>query len=602
MGFLARLSSEWSYLTGLRRALARSGAVLKAPHTTAREAIEEAARRHGDRMAFISTPESYTYRQLDARTNQYARFCFGQGLAKGDTVALFMPNRAEYIAIWMGTIKAGCVSAWLNTGLTGPSLTHCLQVAQAKILVVDTALLSVIDAVRADLPATLKIFVYGERAGCGDARLDQLVGSMSAAPLIGGERPELNIDDRAVYVYTSGTTGLPKAANINHSRLLRIMHGFSGAIAARAGDRMYIALPLYHSTGGICATGAVFTVGGAAVIADKFSARQFWGDIIAHQCTMFVYVGELCRYLVANPPSAQERAHKLRMCFGNGLREDVFEQVQRRFGVKNILEFYGATEGNISLFNFDSKPGSVGRIPKWAEGRYAVKIVRYDSHASAPARGPDGRSIECAPGETGEIMAQIVNDPRQPSNKFDGYADKAATEKKIVRDAFATGDAWFRSGDLLKRDAMGYFYFVDRIGDTYRWKGENVSTGEVTTAITSFPGVEDANVYGVAIEGREGRAGMAAVALLDPDHFDLAALRAHLTRRLPEFARPVFLRLQNHIDLTGTFKQRKVDLVADGFDPEKTKDPIYLNDPRAQAFVRIDRDLRRDIESGAVRL
>lgn len=599
MGILGRVRSEWAYLTGSLRALGRSGAVLKNPTRTAREMIEQSAQKYGSRPALISQQERYSYSELDARTNQYARLLQSWGLRKGDTVALLMPNRAEFLAIWMGTVKAGCVSAWLNTGLTGSSLAHCIAISEAKAIFVDVALLGAFESVRSGLSADLKVYVYGDNGAY--PRLELLAAAMAIGPLVGAERPDLTIEDRAVYVFTSGTTGLPKAANINHSRLLRIMEGFSGAINANARDRMYIALPLYHSTGGICATGAVLTVGGAAVIAEKFSARNFWSDIIAGECTMFVYVGELCRYLISAQPNASEKAHKLRMCFGNGLRADIFEQMQTRFGLKRILEFYGATEGNISLFNFDSKPGAVGRIPKWAEKRYRVKIVQYESETGQAARGADGFCIECAFGETGEVIAQIVNDPKSPSNKFDGYADKAATEKKVLRNAFAKGDAWFRSGDLMKRDALGYFYFQDRVGDTYRWKGENVSTGEVTAALTSFADIEDANVYGVAVQGREGRAGMAALAPRDPGSIDLSALRAHVAQRLPEYARPMFLVIQHHIDLTGTFKQRKVEMVERGFDPSRTEDPIYFNDPRAQSFVRLDQSMFDQIQSGAVR-
>ena len=602
MSIIARVSSEIAYLRGALRALKRSSSVIKNPTLTLRDTIESVAARFPDSIALVSVQETYTYAQMNARSNLYARWACAQGLGKGDAIALLMPNRAEYLCAWIGFAKAGCVTALLNTNLTGKSLAYCIDIAQSRAIVVDASLMAAFETARGLIAPACQAFAYGEGGGSADPRLDQALAAYSGANLAGPERIALTIADRAVYVYTSGTTGLPKAANLNHSRVLRIMEGFSGATGASASDRMYIAMPLYHSTGGLCATGAVLTVGGTCVLRDKFSASQFWDDIIAQRCTMFVYVGELCRYLLAAPPKPADTGHKLRMCFGNGLRPEIFTAFRDRFGLKQILEFYAATEGNISLFNFDSTPGSVGRIPKWAEKRFCVKIIAFDIATEQPVRGPDGFCIECQPGETGEIIAQILDDPAHPSNKFDGYADKAATEKKILRDAFAKGDAWFASGDLMKRDALGYFYFQDRIGDTFRWKGENVSTGEVAAAIGSFPGIADVNVYGVAIPGMEGRAGMAALALDDAAHFDLSGLRAHLASHLPDYAQPLFLRIQHHIELTTTFKQRKTELVREGFDPAAIAEPLFFNDAASKNFVPLTKAAFARIMAGGVRL
>ena len=599
MSIIARLSSEIAYFRGAMRALQRSSSVIKNPHLTLRDKIESVAARYPDNIALVSDGESLTYAEMNGRSNRYARWAMAQGLGKGDAIALLMPNRAEYLCAWFGFAKAGCITALLNTNLAGKSLAYCIDIAQARLILVDASLLPAFETARGLISGACQVFACGPGGG-PDPLLD--LAACSGDNLAEGERVALTIADRAVYVYTSGTTGLPKAANINHSRVLRIMEGFSGATGATAADRMYVSMPLYHSTGGLCATGAVLTVGGTCVIREKFSASQFWNDIIAHQCTMFVYVGELCRYLLAAPPKPTDKAHHLRLCFGNGLRPEIFTAFRDRFGLSHILEFYGATEGNISLFNFDSKPGSVGRIPKWAEKKYCVKIIAFDIETGQPVRGPDGFCIECQNGETGEIIAQILDDPDRPTNKFDGYADKAATEKKILRDGFAKGDAWFRSGDLMKRDALGYFYFQDRIGDTFRWKGENVSTGEVAAVLGSFPGVNDVNVYGVAVPGLEGRAGMAALALDDPEHFDLAALRTYLATHLPDYARPLFLRIQHQIELTSTFKQRKVELVRDGFDPAAIADPLYFSDPAGPGFQVLTPAVFAQIAAGQIRL
>ena len=296
----------------------------------------------------------------------------------------------------------------------------------------------------------------------------------------------------------------------------------------------------------------------------------------------------------------RRRQHRLRLCCGNGLRPDIWEDFRRRFGIRHIREFYAATEGNAILFNFDDTTGTVGRVPRWARRIFPITVVRFDLEREEPVRGPDGLCIECAPNEIGEVVSKIMIDPLRPGQRFEGYADRAATERKILRDAFEKGDSWFRTGDLMRRDARGYYYFVDRIGDTFRWKGENVSTSEVSELITVFPGIVETNVYGVAVEGRDGRAGMAAiVAAAD---LDLAALHRHVHAKLPPFARPLFLRLRQQIETTSTFKQRKLELVREGFDPDRIADPILFDDARGDAYVRLDGKLFREIQSGAIRL
>jgi fatty-acyl-CoA synthase len=591
MKLIARLKSEFAYFAGATRAVKMSGAIMKNPDRTFRDIAEELAAKHAGNLALVSDRERFTYSEWNAHSNRYARWLRAQGLRKGDAVALFMPNRPEYICIWTGGAKAGCITALINSNLTGKGLAHCITIADAKVVIVDAGLAREFDTVRHLLDPNLRVFMHGDAADgpCSDLpRVDTALAEFSPGNLGSSEREPMTTADKALYIYTSGTTGLPKAANINQSRLLRMMLGFAGAVGSKSTDKMYLALPLYHSTGGICGVGVVLCVGGTCVIREKFSAREFFPDIMRHECTLFVYVGELCRYLLATPPSAADTAHKLRACFGNGLRPDIFDAFRERFRLPKILEFYGATEGNISLFNFDSASGAVGRIPTWLERKFSVKIVRFDIEREEPVRGPDGLCIECAPGEAGEILGEILDDPKKPANRFDGYADKAATDKKILRDVFRRGDAWFRSGDLMKKDERGYFYFVDRIGDTFRWKGENVSTTEVAETITTFPGVLEATVYGVQIPGSDGRAGMAAIVPENMAVFDVAALRDHLKAHLPDYARPIFLRLQDHLDITGTFKPRKLDLVSDGFDPARTGDPIYVEDKASHGYVRLD--------------
>ena len=347
-------------------------------------------------------------------------------------------------------------------------------------------------------------------------------------------------------------------------------------------------------------TGAVLIGGGTTVIREKFSSREFWNDVVKWDCTMFFYIGELCRYLVTAPPSEAEKRHKIRLCCGNGMRPDVWGPFQARYHIPRILEFYAATEGNVAFFNFGSHPGAVGRLPWYLAHRFPIALVQFDIEKEQPVRGPDGFCIKCENNEIGEVIGQIINDPDKPANRFEGYADKEATEKKILRDVFEKGDAYFRTGDLMRQDEHGFFYFIDRIGDTFRWKGENVATSEVSEAITVFPDVLEANVYGVHVPGYDGKAGMAAV--VADSKLDLKKLRDYLSASLPEYAQPLFVRIRKELDVTGTFKQRKLDLVKDGFDPSKITDDLYFNDLKQKAMLPLDPDLHKKIVAGAVRL
>jgi fatty-acyl-CoA synthase len=599
MAFLERLRKEWLTLGGALRALNKTKPITRNPERLFTHVIEELASSDGARPALLSDEENYTYAQLNDRANRYAHWALAQGLEKGDVVALYMPNRPEYMAIWIGLTRVGVVVALLNTNLAGISLTHNINIVAPKHIIVATELEAAFNTARQGLEHDARLWSFGEGVSITD-RLDKAVEDHPAIALTAAQRPYLTIEDNALYIYTSGTTGMPKAANVNHYRIMAISHGFSGAMNVQPSDRMYVCLPMYHTVGGLLAPGATLVGKGSVVIRDKFSAREFWDDIVRWECTLFQYIGELCRYLVNTPASPAEKKHKIRLCCGNGLRPDIWNAFKQRFKIPDILEFYAATEGNVALFNFDGTEGSVGRIPKWAERRFVVKIVKFDIENETAVRDIDGFCIECAPGETGEAIGQVLNDPTKPANRFEGYADKAASEKKLLRNAFAQGDVWFRTGDLMSKDAYGYFYFIDRVGDTFRWKGENVATSEIMSAVTSFPGIKDATIYGVDIPGHEGRAGMAAI--VTEDALDKAAFHAHLKRHLPDYARPVFIRLQKEIPVTGTFKQKKTDLVKEGFDPAATHDEIWFSDPRNGSFQPVTAALYNEISSGSIRL
>jgi fatty-acyl-CoA synthase len=598
MGFIDNLRDDIVFLRGALRALKMTTPIAKNPTRVFPLVLDGLAETFGDAPALISDREQLTYRQLASRANRYARWARREGVAKGDAVCLLMPNRPEYMAIWNGVIGCGGVCALINTNLVGPSLAHCIDIVSPKQIIVAAELADVFAAARPMIKSSAAVWAHG--AGTELPRIDTAIESLDDGPLTAAERPQLNIEDRALYIYTSGTTGMPKAANINHYRVMLASHAFAGVMDTKPTDRMYNCLPMYHTAGGLVATGAVLLNGGCVAIREKFSAREFWNDIVRFDCTMFQYIGELCRYLSHAPPSPNETGHRLRLVCGNGLRPDLWDDFKNRFKIPTILEFYGATEGNVNIFNFESKPGAVGRVPWFVAHRFPIAVVRYDVEKNQPVRDERGFCVRCDPDEPGEVIGKIINKASKPGNRFEGYAASAQNEQKILRDVFQKGDAWFRTGDLMRKDRRGYFYFVDRVGDTFRWKGENVSTSEVAEAINGFPGIVDANVYGVAVPGREGRAGMAAI--VSKSAIDLAAFNAHLRANLPDYARPVFLRIQDEIDLTGTFKQKKVDLVKEGFNPAGIGDALYFNDAQTGGFVRLDADLHRRIEQGGVRL
>ena len=592
-------SSDHSAPKAWLRALELTTRLASDPHRIFSTVIDELAERFGEAPALLSDRECLTYRALAERSNRYARWALAQGLAKGDAVCLFMPNRPEYMAIWLGITRVGGVVSLLNTNLAGPSLAHCINIVEPKHVIVAAELIDPLVTALRGLAGAAKIWTDG--TGRDEfPRIDRDVERHPGEALSEAERPPLTIEDRALYIYTSGTTGLPKAANVSHFRLMQWSHWFAGMMDTRASDRMYNCLPMYHSVGGVVATGAVLVGGGSVVIRENFSARQFWNDVIRWDCTLFQYIGELCRYLLHAEPHPHETEHRIRMCCGNGLRPDVWTDFKVRFCIPRILEFYAATEGNVSMFNIEGEPGAIGRIPSFLAHRFPATLVKFDVDRDEPVRSEQGLCIRCAPNEVGEAIGRILEGPSNVGSRFEGYTSKEASEKKILRNVFEPGDAWFRTGDLMRRDERGYFYFVDRVGDTFRWKGENVSTTEVAETISACPGVIEAVVYGVTVPGAEGRAGMAA--LVVGDGLDLATFRTHLIDRLPAYARPLFLRIRSQIEMTATFKHMKSEFVRQGYDPAATPDVIYFNDAERRAFVRLDTALYDRIQTGQLRL
>jgi len=573
---------------------------LLAPHFAARR----------DALVLIGDRSRLTWGELDEFASRVASWALAAGMRRGDVVALSMENRPEYVAIWLGLSRIGVVTALLNTNLTGERLAHCVREASPRAWIAGIELLADVQSALPHLESAPPVLVAdliggapggaadGARAGSRGGEADSFDAQLAATdvrPIAAEIRAPRRGADLLFLIYTSGTTGMPKAARISH--LKAALTGMSSFKSQQLGpeDRVYCCLPLYHSAGGMMAVGAALLSGGSIALARKFSASQFWSDCVRHEATSIQYIGELCRYLVNSPAHPDERRHGIRSAMGNGLRPDVWQAFQERFAIPRIVEFYGATEGNFALLNLTGRTGAVGQMPGFVRSLIGVELVRFDIEKEEIVRGADGRCVRCAPGEPGELLIKVTGRAR-----FEGYTNAAATEKKILRDAFEKGDAWFRTGDLLRMDDEGYFYFVDRIGDTFRWKGENVATSEVAEVIGVDPGVEEANVYGVAIPGQDGRAGMAA--LVVNERFDVERIAQRVNEGLAAYARPIFLRILPEMEITGTFKHRKIDLVRDGFDPRRLSDGLYFREPASGRYVPLDAATFEAIEAGRVRL
>jgi len=567
------------------------------------ELIDERAAQDGDALALIAREERLSYRQLSRLSNRYARWALAQGVRVGDVVGLMMGNSPEYLAIWLGVTHVGGVVALLNSNLVGASLAHCINTVMPKHLIVDAGLMPALRSAETHLLVKSTLWVNGKDAAdpspAGN-RIDTGIKHYTGGRLSKSERRSVTLSHKALLIFTSGTTGLPKAANVSHFRIMTWSRWFAGMLDVQPSDRMYDCLPLYHSVGGIVAVGAMFVGGGSVVVCEKFSATRFWTEIVETECTLFQYIGDLCRYLVNAPPSDIERRHKLRLCCGNGMRRDVWMEFQQRFGIPHILEFYAATEGNFSLFNVEGLPGAIGRVPPFLTHRFPAALIKTDTVSGEPIRNAEGFCIKAAVNEIGEAIGRVGIDVAGIVGRFEGYTSPSATEKKILRNVFAASDVWFRTGDLMRLDAKGFYHFVDRVGDTFRWKGENVATLEVEEVLARCAGVRHAAVYGVRVPGCEGRAGMAA--LVVDAAFDLDAFYRHGLANLPDYARPLFLRLCANLEVTETFKQKNQRLIEEGYDPDIVADKLYFFDRSRQVYIRLDPELLAQIEDGRVRL
>ncbi|MDH4568277.1 long-chain-acyl-CoA synthetase [Pseudomonas sp. BN414] len=597
LSFIARLPANLPRLPRLLLGLYYTGIRNREKALSLGWALERAARLYPARPAVIDEQRQLDYAQLNAWSNRLAHALKAEGVVHGSVVAVMLENRIEVLAILGALAKLGAIAALVNTTQRGKVLCHSLNLVKARYFVVGEELRGAFDEVREELEDARRCYWVADDdslletgdAPAGWQNLMRLaLGQSADNPADTGQ---VRLKDACFYIYTSGTTGLPKASILSHGKWIKAYGGFGhSGLGLTETDVFYLTLPCYHNNAVTVSWASVLAGGAAIALRRKFSASNFWKDVARYQATCFGYIGELCRYLLNQPPCPEERNNSLTCMIGNGLRPSIWGEFKSRFGIERVMEFYASSEGNIgftNVFNFDN---TVGFSPA------TFAIVRYDLENDRPLRDPRGFLQEVAQGESGLLISEI-----SPMWPFDGYTDPAKSEAVILRDVFKKGDAWFNTGDLMRGIGCKHAQFVDRLGDTFRWKGENVSTTEVENTLGAFPGVEDAVVYGVEIPGTNGRCGMAALRLASGARLDHRALADHLDRELPAYASPLFVRLLGEVETTGTFKYKKTDLKQQAYDPSAVSEPLFARLPGDPAFRPLDGALYQAIQRGEYR-
>ena len=562
--------------------------------------FQQAVRANPGGVALLYEDRRWTYKELNAWANKIAHHFSSSGLVKGDTIAINIENRPELIAVILACAKLGLCAAMLNTSLRGQVLVHSFNLVTPKAAVIGEERIAEIEEIREQLELPEHGFYFvadpemPDGAGASPAGYEDLIKASAASPDHDPDTIErIGLKDPLFYIYTSGTTGLPKAVVFNNGRWWKAYGGFGlAAVRLRQGDRLYCTLPFYHATGMVVCWSSVISAGAGLVLARRFSASRFWQDIRRHECTAFGYVGELCRYLHEVPPQKDDAQNPVRVIVGNGLRPGLWKAFKKRFGIERVVEFYASSEGNVAFTNVFGFDNTVGFSPV----KYA--IVEYDKEQERPLRDRRGFMKRAAKGQAGLLLGKISS-----KTPFDGYTDRQKTEESIFRDVFRKGDAWFNTGDLMRDIGFRHAQFVDRLGDTFRWKGENVSTTEVEIILDQQSGVLESVVYGVEVPGTNGRAGMAQVRLAVPaDEFDFAELAVGLRRALPSYAVPVFLRINEEaMATTGTFKHQKNRLKEQGYIPQQGE-AVYVLCPGHQGYQRLTAVMQQDIDAGRRRL
>ncbi|XP_045470323.1 long-chain fatty acid transport protein 4-like isoform X1 [Harmonia axyridis] len=569
---------------------------------TLADIFRENVKKHPSKTAICFEDQEWDFAKLEEYSNKIANVFKSHGYKKGDVVALFMENKPEYIGVWLGLSKLGVIVPFINTNLRLSTLVHSITIAKSQAVIFGSELSDAISEILDKVESKTALYqVNGgnNNKSSSDQRFKPLDDYLKDSPSSALPTPEnLNHHSNLVYIYTSGTTGLPKAAVISNSRYIFIAAAIHWLAGFKNTDRFYTPLPLYHTAGGCMSVGQMIIYGSTLIIRKKFSASSYFTDCQKYKATVAQYIGEMCRYILAVPPKSADKEHSLRMIFGNGLRPQIWVEFVDRFNISNVAEFYGATEGNANIVNIDNTVGAIGFVSRIIPSVYPISIIKVDQNTGEPIRDHRGLCMPCEPNEPGVFIGRII--ANNPSRAFLGYVDKKASDKKVVNDVFYHGDKAFLSGDIVVADEFGYLYFKDRTGDTFRWKGENVSTSEVEGVLSNILDYKDVVVYGVEVRNQEGRAGMAAV--LDPDdNVDLNTLAEGCRKSLPSYARPIFIRILKKMDMTGTYKLKKVDLQKEGFDPSQTTDNIYYLDSSG-FYSLLTKDIYNKIDSGSIRV
>jgi fatty-acyl-CoA synthase len=542
--------------------------------TSIGKVFQDRAARYGDRVFIRFGEQKLSYREANATANRYAAVLAARGVGRGDVVGIMLRNSPNTVLMMLAAVKCGAIAGMLNYHQRGEVLGHSLGLLDAKALVVESDLIDAVDDCGGATVAPTTIEDMERLAATAPTANPQSASAVLAK-------------DTAFYIFTSGTTGHPKASVMTHKRWLSALAIFGGlGLRLKGTDTLYSCLPLYHNNALTVAIGSVINSGGTLALGKSFSASRFWDEVIASDATAFIYIGEVCRYLLNQPAKPTDRAHKVRLIAGNGLRPEIWDEFTSRFGIARVCEFYAASEGNTAFINVFNVPRSTG----WAA--LPLAYVEYDPDTGEPLRGEDGRVQRVPAGEPGLLLSPV--NKLQP---FDGYTDPKASEKKLVRNAFRDGDCWFNTGDVMSPQGMGHAAFVDRLGDTFRWKGENVATTQVERALAADKSIEECTVFGVEIPRTGGRAGMAAIKLRDGAEVDGKALAHTVYDQLPAYALPLFLRVVESMEHTTTFKSRKVDLREQAYGPG-IEDPLYVLAGRDDGYVPFYDDYPNEVAAG----
>ena len=536
--------------------------------TSIGKVFQERAARYGDRVFIKFGDERLTYREANETVNRYAAVLAARGVGHGDVVGIMLRNSPQSVLLMLAVVKCGAVAGMLNYHQRGEVLVHSIGLLKARVVVAETEFVEPISASGADTTGLMTVEELQQLAATAPTTNPAVTAAVLAK-------------DKAFYIFTSGTTGMPKASVMTHYRWLRALAGFGGlGMRLTSNDTLYCCLPLYHNNALTVAVGSAVNAGAALALGTSFSASRFWDEVIRYDATAFIYIGEICAYLLNQPPKPTDRAHHVRVIGGNGLRPAIWDEFTTRFGIERVCEFYAASEGNTAFLNVFNIDKTTGICPS------PVAFVEYDAESGDPLRDDAGRVRKVKTGQPGLLLSKVSS--FQP---FDGYTDSKASEKKLVRDAFKDGDVWFNTGDLMRSQGFGHAAFTDRLGDTFRWKGENVATTEVEAAVSTDSQVEECTVFGVEIDGAGGRAGMAAIQLKEGQEFDGKSLAKAAYDRLPGYAVPLFVRVAKELAHTSTFKSQKVDLRKQGYGASaedgagKVDDPIYVLAGRDEGYV-----------------